>query len=127
MMLKSQPTCDRCVTDLKQRKEEELRARAAKQRAERQKASGGRRSANNTGETRSQPRKQVPVTTGDGLVCAGCLEEIRGGRYVKLSDNTKFHKNCFLCKGCGGDLTSGYRMVNGVPKCGPCSSSRRKV
>lgn len=56
-----------------------------------------------------------------GSTCAGCGEKIHGG--VMKAMGKTWHKECFVCGGCGGPLESRYATRDGKPLCGACSQA----
>lgn len=56
--------------------------------------------------------------------CAGCSKELGDQRVGALGK--KWHRECFVCKSCKGDLSEGYVEFEGFPYCDACDSKLQK-
>ena len=64
----------------------------------------------------------APGAVGGSTKCTGC-GQVLTGKFVRTSDQSPWHRECFVCTTCKKDLSAGYAMRSDKPYCSSCASA----
>eukprot|EP01134_Creolimax_fragrantissima_P007091 CFRG7091T1 len=77
------------------------------------------KSASLTATTTSGATKAKSTSNSERMTCGKCNEALTSGGVVKALEQT-WHKECFQCNGCNGDLKAGFLAHENKPYCSAC-------
>lgn len=71
-------------------------------------------------------RGNVPCTSASPVAenCAGCQQPL-AGQFTQVGKRN-YHPGCFVCRTCGGALSSGFCSIDGDCLCEGCAKKRRE-